>query len=332
MPQNSIRGRRGFTLIELLVVIAIIGILVALLVPAVQKAREAAARTECINKLKQIGLATHSLYEVKKIYPPMCAADASAPLQVAGPYKGAIGFTVFGWLLPYVEKNDLYQLAKGNLNTPAGKLSPTGGPVHSVPVPAYLCPSDPTLRGPKGYGMGSSAQGGMDLWAIGSYAANYFIFGNPTADSVQKRREGTTRLKRFSDGTSNTIVYTERYGTCGTSGNPALTSGNQGCLWGDCNGTWLPVFCVNEVSQSPSVRSPGGPYTAGSPKSRCLTPQFQPNWMKTCQSWRAQSPHVGGISSCLGDGSVRFVLASVSKTTWEDACDPQDSNSLGADW
>ncbi len=332
MRQNSIRKRDGFTLIELLVVIAVIGILIAMLVPAVQKVRQAAARTECSNKLKQIGIATHSLYDVKKTLPPMCAADANTALQVRGPYKGAIGFTVFGWLLPHLERNDLYQLANGALNTPAGKLSPSGGEIHSVPVLAFLCPSDPTLRGSKGLGMGSSAQGGMDSWAISSYAANYFVFGNPTAATVQNRREGNTRLKRFSDGTSSTIVYTERYGTCGTSGNAASTSNNQGCLWGDCNGTWLPVFCVNEVSQSPSVQSPGGPYQAGSPLSRCLMPQFQPQWINTCQSWRAQSPHSGGINACLGDGSVRFIAAGVSQATWENACDPQDGNALGTDW
>src|SRR4051794_33928454 len=140
MRQRSSCFRGGFTLIELLVVIAVIAILIAMLVPAVQKVRDASARTECSNKLKQIGLATHNLVETRKLFPPMCAADASTAIKVTGPYRGGIGFTVFGWLLPYVEKNDLYQMANGSLATSAGNLSPSGGPIHSVPVPAFLCP------------------------------------------------------------------------------------------------------------------------------------------------------------------------------------------------
>jgi prepilin-type processing-associated H-X9-DG protein len=311
-------------------------------VPAVQKVREAAARTECSNKLKQIGIATHSLYDTKKVLQPMCAASSGSAIVVNGPYKGAIGYTVFMWLLPYIEQDALYALANGNVNTAAPGLTSAPSPtIYRVPVGAFLCPVDPTLYGsPHGWGMGATAQGGQNTWAISSYAANYFVFGNPRADTIQDRREGATRLNRFVDGTSNTIVYTERYGTCGTSGNPMATTNNFGNLWCDCNQTWLSVFCVNSSDQIPKVQSTGTAYVSGDPThptipiptSRCLKFQVQPQWIQTCQSWRAQSPHPGGINAGLMDGSVRFISAGISQTTWEDACDPQEGNPLGSDW
>jgi prepilin-type N-terminal cleavage/methylation domain-containing protein len=307
--------RPGFTLIELLVVIAIIAILIGLLVPAVQKVRDAAARTQCLNNLKQIGLALHTCNDTYKVLPPMAAPWYTMPLTVPGPYQGAVGFTVFDWLLPFIEQNNLFQGSQRNVSTIVA-----GRTVYATPVPVYLCPSDPSPVGANGQSLTVNRY--ADEWAIGNYAANYQVFGNPNADTIPRREQGAARLPgTFRDGTSNVIVFTERYGTCGSGGdvNSPTTFGN---LWSDSDDVWRPVFCLNNTSQTPQ--------TAG--YVPCAPFQVTPDWINSCDSSRAQSPHAGGIGVCLGDASVRFINQGISDATWAYACDPRDGNPLPADW
>ncbi len=306
-------SRSAFTLIELLVVIAIIAILISLLVPAVQKVRDAAARTQCANKLKQIGLATHSIHDVYKTLPPMVAPSWTNSISfAAAPYNGVIGFTVFHWLLPYIDQDPLHAIARASgVNTPMPGAGGNGTTV-AVVIDVYNCPADPSKSGS---GLSWTPIGTAAGWAQSSYAANYFIFGNPGSTvSSNAREQGRGNINFvFLDGTSNTVMYTERYGTCGTSGNLGIPPMSAN-LWADSNVTWRPVFCVNNVNQAPTVAG----YAA------CNMFQVMPNWMTGCDSTRAQSPHVQGIHVSIGDGTVRMVSGSISATMWAQACDPQD--------
>lgn len=318
MKRYPSRRVSAFTLIELLVVIAIIAVLIALLVPAVQKVRESAARAQCANNLRQLGLAAHHIHDNKGALPPLAVNKvtvggnhSTSPVLLPGPYHGAIGFTVFTWLLPYVEQDSLYQEANFNVNTLVD-----GKPVYRVQVKTYQCPVDPSPSG--SHGLGSTTNGSAHLWATGNYSANYLVFGNPPLADV----EGAARLPAsFPDGTTNVILFAERYGTCGP-GPTTTTAGTYCNLWSDSNSTWRPAFCINTASQTPSA-------TGYAP---CKMFQVQPPWLGGCDSSRAQSPHPGGMNVCLGDGSVRFLHHGIEATVWANACDPRDGAVLGNSW
>ncbi len=304
--------RRGFTLVELLVVIAIIGVLVALLLPAVQAAREAARRSQCTNNLKQHGLSLHNFEDAFVQYPALISASSGSPHTVQDKFKGSTGFTLFNWLLPYIEQRPLYDASNLNVNTNVnGKL------VYQTPIKAHQCPSE--TSSPRG--LGATTHGGANVWAIGNYAGNYLAIGNPDGTSNAECREGLAKSSELTDGTSNTLIFTERYGTCGNGGAPHSTSTN-GNLWSDSNSVWRPIFCINAVSKDPSVLSSGAAYPA------CQKFQMHPHWFNNCDPIRTQSPHPGGINVCMGDGSVKSITASIDDVVWAAACNPIDGAPL----
>jgi prepilin-type N-terminal cleavage/methylation domain-containing protein len=328
--------RSGFTLIELLVVIAIIAILIGLLLPAVQKVREAAARAKCSNNLKQIALACHNCNDVHGRLPPM-----------SGTYGGAYYAPLMFHLLPYVEQQNVYNTASyidptgyvGEANPREainmGFIWPTWDSVNPSTmtwlrqslVPVYQCPSDPSL-------------GNCLDWCKGdtSYAGNFQVFGGTANASIRTNNwDGGARIpSTFVDGTSNTILFAEKYSRCNGTHSPA------GAWW------MRGVYHGNRTSPGGSDDSyPGDRLSAvfgggvGIDGVSWLQGtgslfQVQPiNFMAypgPCDGRRASSGHTSGMNVALGDGSVRFLAQGISGTTWWLAVLPNDGLPLPSDW
>ena len=312
----------GFTLVELLTVITIIGILIALLLPAVQAAREAARRMQCANNVKQITLAIHSIVAAKGVLPPLgCDGGPGETLAAVGPYNGPQGYTLFVWLLPYLEQQAVYDAAKGSVLSSGDWNYAIVG--HSIPT--YCCPDEPMRTA---NGLSAITHFGENLFAYSNYAANYLVFGAPrkpsAVDASRRSVEGTTTFADISDGASNTLFIAERYGACSADGTlgGSLAYGSD---WADTYLPWLPNFCVNGYDQ-------GLIPTTYSPYDQCLPFQVTPDPLGECLAERAQSPHSGGMNVGVGDGTVRFISGSININIWYNLCDPRDGNAISGDW
>ena len=309
------KRKNAFTLVELLVVIAIIGILIALLLPAVQSAREAARRMQCSNNLKQIAMTLHVMENSHGLLPPLSCEFAYTDVEIDTPYHGVNGATAFYWMLPHIEQQALYDSAQ----TEGSVYSYASGKLEGVCtelIPPYVCPSDSSHNN----GFPRTTLGGAQDWAIGCYAANYLVFGDPMATTKGLRLQGKPSLDRtFPDGTSSSIVFTEKYATC------QLYKEVEGLatLWADSAGGWRPAFCVNDSYQNPYTDDGYHP---------CLLFQDNPSWNVGCESERAQTPHPGGINGAFADGSVHVIVADVDQQIWICLCDPQDGTPFEAAW
>jgi prepilin-type N-terminal cleavage/methylation domain-containing protein/prepilin-type processing-associated H-X9-DG protein len=330
------RPRKAFTLIELLVVIAIIAILIGLLVPAVQKVREAAARTQCTNNLKQLGLAAHSCNDTYKRLPPVYGWFATASNT---PQNNAGFGSVLFHLLPFIEQAPLYKASLGTY--PINGVNVTcytpvvNAAVNSMTVPVFQCPSDPSMDGGHPSGM---PEGGS------SYACNHFAFGtvtggypnglgNPPYTVSSWNWWGRNTLQSFRDGTSNTVLFTEKYARCEYP--PGGTTGG-GNMWAHSN----TVVAANGQSWWPVVMSPD--YIQAKYNPNCVGPnpgalfQLGPTPFTgagaACDWTRASTGHAGGIQVGFADGSVRTATQGISPVAWFVAFTPNGGEINPPDW
>jgi prepilin-type N-terminal cleavage/methylation domain-containing protein/prepilin-type processing-associated H-X9-DG protein len=310
--------RRGVTLIELLVVIAIIAILIGLLLPAVQKVREAAARTQCQNNLKQLGLAAHNFHDANGKFPDGAWASGVA-----------YGNSDLTRLLPYIEQDNI---AKNYDYTKAWWDSPTNVTVAANRIEIRMCPSDPNSNGQPGSGnpMGlSSYHGNCGIWYDRSGKDGMFD------DLLNTGR----RLEAIPDGTSNTALYAEVAAGSLSGGatkhriadcyETTVTEPYQKLTFAQLQAARAELLAKDwqtaNVPWSGSWRYKGYPYVEGSPwrcwynhqqppNKPCWVPQDAATWWSIVVP--ASSYHSGGANTCMSDGSVRFVTDGIDMDAW----------------
>jgi prepilin-type N-terminal cleavage/methylation domain-containing protein/prepilin-type processing-associated H-X9-DG protein len=304
------RHRRGFTLIELLVVIAIIGVLIGLLLPAVQKVREAANRMSCTNNLKQLGLAMHNYHDTYSGFPyAPYNPNLVNPALTSKPYAVAHGWGVS--ILPFLEQQNTFNLY--NLNLAAGNAA--NAPAESVIIKSYVCPSAPS---PGSRNIATiTFNGGRYTRAPLDYIAQHMLFagsaqyygfkpvGDPTGQGILGRNVNRN-IASITDGTSNTFLLVECAGrnqrwvmgkNVGTSGKLTIPGGTT---------------TVGETGYWAAPSQPGGSISLLYGYNTSTGTLVGPCAVNCVNYEEIYAFHPGGANVLFGDGSVHFLNANTS--------------------
>lgn len=302
-PRFHAASQRAFTLVELLVVIAIIGVMVGLLLPAVQQAREAARRMQCTNHMRQIGLALHNYHDTLNSFPPGWI-----------PHSGTYSGPAWGWasqILQFMEQQPLYaSLRVGQVPVPGGpgsngsQAQPYFGLAQTV-ISIYRCPSD---TGPDLHTESSNAW--LYQTSLNNYVAAVRSSRSPNDNTHVNASDpnrgafyvySKTKMRDLVDGTANTIAFSERVWEF--TGNHGLGPAHAG-TWVGCGRTDKDHQCVQNLGFAP-----GRPINNGGRSHTTVS-----------------SNHPGGVNVCMFDGSVRFISENIDHAPTNDHTDdPIDS-------
>jgi prepilin-type N-terminal cleavage/methylation domain-containing protein len=306
--------RSGFTLVELLVVIAIIGVLVALLLPAVQAAREAARRSQCANNLKQIGLALHNYHDVHLVFPPgIVDSNPGYNTTHQGWADNTNGIAWSMLVLPFMEQGPLYDRVKSETSGFARHWERDLGwasapiPAAREGIPTYNCPSD-TMH--------------LINSKRGNFGKTNYLGNSGNSAAVDRRGifwpNSAVRIRDIRDGTANTAMVVERTGTtsmgrnCGEIGvSPAGATQLIQCNWNA--GLWIGARAIGStVAWHPGLNTTDTDSFGGANLTYMIN-RSNRDWGP---SWGNGSDHPGGLQMVLCDGSVRFVSETIDMLTY----------------
>jgi prepilin-type N-terminal cleavage/methylation domain-containing protein/prepilin-type processing-associated H-X9-DG protein len=324
---NRVFGRqRGFTLVELLVVIAIIGVLVSLLLPAVQQARESARRMSCTNNLKQLGLALHSYHDALHRFPSAYVADTRSPSRNSETFDGPPGFGWGALCLPYLEQGSLSQ--QFDMNLPCWHTRNAAAAEQKLKL--FLCPSATGNTQPV-FDVKSASNSVLARFARSNYVASAGqeepwgltaedYFG--VADGPLYRNS-RTRIADVTDGLSQTVFIGEHSSVLSNKTWVGVVPGAEVCA---NNPQKFPITECDHAATMVNVHS--GPASDEIDPVTGFAPIHPPN-SPLCHVCQMYSEHPAGANVLLGDGSVRFISMFIHQPTWAALSSRGDGDAVG---